>query len=229
MGFYLKSFRPLLHGMLLFETDDIDEAERRLQDLNSADTAPGVQGIVFQDSFFGPDMDRLMYALKKLERHSFSFGSITRQRYLEIRQKNKTSTRIEAEALALINELLAYLHAIAQKIASVLVSSGPQSGSVTGEPDSSEFGAVTVNPITIPFAGKVIKNQGVLAGKTVRDALVDTTGISYGIGLFMADPAVLGVIQREHPLGLEIDDIMRLVQRIAPPRVFLAFLEKYAL
>ncbi len=198
---FIKSFRPLLSGMIAFD--------------------PPETGIVFPNAFFGSEIDHLNYSLKKLERHTFSYGSISRQRYLEIRETNKTATRLEAEAFSIVNEILVYIHEIARKLSVVLVSHGfpgtvpPESGSSAED--------------SIPYADKIIKSKGVLAGKSVNEALRYTTCIAYSIGLYMADPMVLGIISRAQPLNTEIENILGTLQRIASVKDFLAMQKKYAL
>jgi hypothetical protein len=113
---FMKTYRPLFCNTLAFE--------------------PSGTGFLFEPSVFGSDFDTLAHVAKKLERHAYSYGSITRQRFLEIRNTNKTATRIEAEEFSLAKEVLAALHAIVQKlayrlsekIASFSAGSGPEPG-----------------------------------------------------------------------------------------------------
>jgi hypothetical protein len=201
VDFFIKSFRYLLSDMVAFDRSET--------------------GIIFPNALFGSEIERLNYSFKKLERHTFSFGSISRQRYLEIRKINKTATRIEAEAFSIVNEILMYIHAIARKLSAVLVPHGPQD---TGSPESGVSEADA-----IPYGDRMIKSEGVLAGKSVNEALRYTTCIAYSIGLYMADPLVLGIIEHAQPLNEEIENILGLLQRIAPVKKYLLMQRKYAL
>jgi hypothetical protein len=207
IDFFIKSFQPLLNGTLMFESSEM--------------------GIIFPDDICSSDVDRLIYSLKKLERHAFSFGSFTRQRYLEIRNTNKIATSTEAEAFSIINEILMSVHAIGRKISSVIALDNaafadlPDQGNPGGRNESESS--------LIPFAGKMIRSAGILAGKRVREAVLYAACVAHSIGLYLADPSVLSIITREKSLNADIEGVLQLLQRIAPAPVFLEMQKKYAL
>ena len=200
---FLFNFRPLLCGILAFE--------------------PSGSGGIFDSPVFDADFDLLSRSLKQLERHAFSYGSMSRSRYQEIQGTHKTATRIEAEAFSLITDILSRLHAIAQRI--VLHLAGPEAaaGGNAIDPPS------TTGPSPVAHGNEVIRGRGVIAGKTVLESLRYAAAVAYGIGLYLLDPALWGILNREAPLKAEFAGVMRSLKRVAPVRVFNEIQKKYVL
>jgi hypothetical protein len=198
---YIANFRPLLCEPVAFE--------------------PTGSGCLFDSALFDSDLDLLARAQKQLERHTFSFGGMTRSRYQEIRGTHQTATRIEAEAFSIVTEILSRLHALAQKLTSRLAPPGPAGADDANAPDGGS------GPIA--HGDKVIRGESLLAGKTVSAALRYAVSIAFGIGLYLSDPSLWGILRRETPLKAEFEGIMRSLQRIAPARIFNDLQKRYVI
>jgi hypothetical protein len=198
---FIAAFRPLLCETLVFD--------------------PSGSGDVFEGAVFDQDFDLLARAEKRLERHTFSFGSISRSRYQDIRSTNKTATRIEAEAFSIVTDTLSRLHAIARKLTYHLTQTGAE-GAEDGDENAQDYGRGR-----IAHGERVIKGRGVIAGKTVLDALRHAVRIAYAIGLYLSDPSLLGIYQRVPPLKTEFKGLMRALKRIAPVHIFNDLQKRY--
>jgi len=144
-----------------------------------------------------------------IERQQERLGSLVREQ-----------ARLEAEAFSIVTEVLTRLHSIAQKLVARLTAAVPAG-------PSEENGAAAAGPIA--FGDKTIRGQGLLDGKTVRDALRYAASIAFGIGLYLSDPALWGILRRESPLKSEFDGIMTMLERIAPAKIFEELRKKYSL
>jgi hypothetical protein len=170
---------------------------------------------------FGVDFDRLAFAEKRLERHTFLYGSISRSRYLEIRETNKTATEIEAEAFSIVADLLAHLHSIARRVSFHLsLPTETADAGIAGAEVPVESGKVEPDDQSVPVMEKPEEKSW---GDTPRYA----AAIAYGIGLYLADPALTGFLKHETPLKEEFEAIMQTLKRIAPTRIYNDILKAY--
>jgi hypothetical protein len=220
IGFYGKQTDPDMPGSWKHDSQQVLSFLIRIVDLFvSAFRAPlsGLKNIrlaaggdSFQTANFDSDFDFLTRARKLLERHTFLYGSISLTRFLEIRKTNKTATEIEAEAYSFASEILSRLRAIARKLSARLA---PQEGADPENAVGPEDGS----------------GAPAIPGQSGKDALRYVAGIAYGIGLFLADPTLWGLLGRALPLKEEFEAIMRTLKRVASARVFYEIQKKYIL
>ena len=194
---FLREFAVFLNGTVEFDT--------------------GIKARVFAEDYFKFEVERLRYSITSLEEMQDSVSSLSRVRFLGMREAGTAGGPHETEFLRLAAALVSFILSIGKKLMHIKLSQKTSTDSEAAAPSLDPKAAYYR---IIPYQDSILKSDGVLNGMYVLEAITYLVSLCHLIGLIYADPSVTVLLEREKPGQTEIAGLAKTLERLSDPLQF---------
>ncbi len=183
---------------------------------------------LFRQTIFGQDVDRIDFNLGKLDKTQTILPNFPTSRCLSIKKNILGAKTSEADATQIIFEITSTMFAIGKRLAHILRCAIPQSSEGLNKVEIPffSFDEITYN---IPYENHKITHSGYLHGLSVREALIQITGVCYQVGAFTQHNEISDLLTKEKQAHYEIRVKAKQYKQIAHEKVYTHFVKKYNL
>lgn len=166
---------------------------------------------VFPHDAFHTEFARLERVVGALEARGRDFRHFSYARYLELHRTRQGATEAEAEVLQIVDESISALLALARGLSPLL----PDRNDNSDWSDENEAPVGLFGTPTVPYAHETIRDDTVIGGKTVEEALRYAVEVCYLAAAHLGDEHVNAYLGKQHTLGDDIVSSLKVLKRFA--------------
>ncbi len=169
---------------------------------------------LFAPSFFQMDFHRLRQLIGKFAGLAYDFRTLSKQRFLDLKEKRKDGIPAEYNIIRLIDDALDLIIQIGRKLEGVITSPFRK---IDQREDAYGFKPIISSgrDFYLPDRGKEIVSSDCLDGKTVTEALRFAVVICFTIAAFFQNPQILDLLDGEDSINENLSQTVDELKRIA--------------
>lgn len=210
---FLRNFENLLYGTVLLEN--------------------GTTTKIFHPEMFQFETSKLRLFTEKLNKYSYEFKNIDRNRFLSLQSSGKTGTEAEIEIIKIVEEILNIFQTVANRLVEVDRFSvlNPES-EITDDKDSDisiNAQMITSKKVTIPYKTVVIKAGDLTNGLSVLNAIHDCIKFCLIAAVYLNDSYISRLLKRKSTILREISSRQSNLKRTAKPDEYDELIRKTSL